>query len=325
MTMKRKIKVGITGAGMTVPWFLEAAELIPEMEIGALFARKEEKRKELCEKYHIPAAYDSYEKLLADESLDVLYLPLPNSLHYSFAKQALEAGKHLIMEKPFTVTYAEAKELAELAESKGLILFEAVTNQYNPNYEKVRELLPGLGDMKIVQLNYSQYSSRYDAFKQGIVAPVFDPEKAGGALLDLNVYNIHFVTGLFGEPQSVHYYPNMERGVDTSGILILEYPSFKCSCIAAKDCGAPLSINIQGDKGCIFSHSNAGRFEEFSYQENKKESVHYALVDTQRSVFYDELRAFTDYWVRDDRAEFQKRLEQSLIVMKVLDRARGIA
>ena len=319
------MRVGITGAGMTVPWFLEAAELIPEMEIGALFARKEEKRKELCEKYHIPAAYDSYEKLLADESLDVLYLPLPNSLHYSFAKQALEAGKHLIMEKPFTVTYAEAKELAELAESKGLLLFEAVTNQYNPNYEKVRELLPGLGDIKIVQIDFAQYSSRYDAFKQGIVAPVFDPEKAGGALLDLNVYNIHFVTGLFGEPQSVHYYPNMERGVDTSGILILEYPSFKCSCIAAKDCGAPLSINIQGDKGCIFSHSNAGRFEEFSYQENKKESVHYALVDTQRSVFYDELRAFTDYWVRDDRAEFQKRLEQSLIVMKVLDRARGIA
>ena len=319
------MRVGITGAGMTVPWFLEAAELIPEMEIGALFARKEEKRKELCEKYHIPAAYDSYEKLLADESLDVLYLPLPNSLHYSFAKQALEAGKHLIMEKPFTVTYAEAKELAELAESKGLLLFEAVTNQYNPNYEKGRELLPGLGDIKIVQIDFAQYSSRYDAFKQGIIAPVFDVNKAGGALLDLNVYNIHFVVGLFGEPSDAHYYPNMERGVDTSGILVLEYPGFQCACTAAKDCAAPLSVNIQGDKGCIFSHSNTSRFEEFSYQENKKESVHYALVDTQRSVFYDELRAFTDYWVRDDRAEFQKRLEQSLIVMKVLDRARGIA
>ena len=319
------MRVGITGAGMTVPWFLEAAELIPEMEIGALFARKEEKRKELCEKYHIPAAYDSYEKLLADESLDVLYLPLPNSLHYSFAKQALEAGKHLIMEKPFTVTYAEAKELAELAESKGLLLFEAVTNQYNPNYEKVRELLPGLGDIKIVQIDFAQYSSRYDAFKQGIIAPVFDVNKAGGALLDLNVYNIHFVVGLFGEPSDAHYYPNMERGVDTSEILILEYTGFQCACTAAKDCAAPLSVNIQGDKGCIFSHSNTSRFEEFSYQENKKESVHYALVDTQRSVFYDELRAFTDYWVRDDRAEFQKRLEQSLIVMKVLDRARGIA
>ena len=223
------------------------------------------------------------------------------------------------------MTYAEAKELAELAESKGLLLFEAVTNQYNPNYEKVRELLPGLGDIKIVQIDFAQYSSRYDAFKQGIIAPVFDVNKAGGALLDLNVYNIHFVVGLFGEPSDAHYYPNMERGVDTSGILVLEYPGFQCACTAAKDCAAPLSVNIQGDKGCIFSHSNTSRFEEFSYQENKKESVHYALVDTQRSVFYDELRAFTDYWVRDDRAEFQKRLEQSLIVMKVLDRARGIA
>ena len=317
------MRVGITGAGMTVPWFLEAAELIPEMEIGALFARKEEKRKELCEKYHIPAAYDSYEKLLADESLDVLYLPLPNSLHYSFAKQALEAGKHLIMEKPFTVTYAEAKELAELAESKGLLLFEAVTNQYNPNYEKVRELLPGLGDIKIVQIDFAQYSSRYDAFKQGIVAPVFDPEKAGGALLDLNVYNIHFVTGLFGEPKAVHYYPNMERGVDTSGILILEYPTFQCVCIAAKDCGAPLSVNIQGDKGCIFSHSNAGRFEEFSYQENKKESVPYALIK-EEPIFYDELRAFADYYEKKDMEAFQKRLDQSLLVMRILDRARGI-
>ena len=287
------MRVGITGAGMTVPWFLEAAELIPEMEIGALFARKEEKRKELCEKYHIPAAYDSYEKLLADESLDVLYLPLPNSLHYSFAKQALEAGKHLIMEKPFTVTYAEAKELAELAESKGLLLFEAVTNQYNPNYEKVRELLPGLGDIKIVQIDFAQYSSRYDAFKQGIIAPVFDVNKAGGALLDLNVYNIHFVVGLFGEPSDAHYYPNMERGVDTSGILILEYPGFQCACTAAKDCAAPLSVNIQGDKGCIFSHSNAGRFEEFSFQENKKESEHFLLIQEDGPIFYDELRAFT--------------------------------
>ncbi len=321
--MRERMRVGIVGAGMTVPWFLDAAALIPEMEIGALFARKEEKRRELCERYQIPEAYDSYEKLLADASLDVLYLPLPNSLHYSFTKQALEAGKHVILEKPFTVTYAEAKELADLARAKGLILFEAITNQYNPNYEKVRELLPGLGDIKIVQLNYSQYSSRYDAFKQGIVAPVFDAKKAGGALMDLNVYNIHFVTGLFGEPSGVHYYPNMERGVDTSGILILEYPTFQCVCIAAKDCGAPLSVNIQGDKGCIFSHSNAGRFEEFSYQENKKESVPYALIK-EEPIFYDELRAFADYYEKKDMEAFQKRLDQSLLVMRILDRARGI-
>ena len=306
---------------MTVPWFLEAAKLIPEMEVQALFARKEEKRKEICEKYQVPVAYDSYEKLLADQSIDVLYLPVPNHLHYSFTKQALEAGKHVILEKPFTVTYEEAKKLAELARAKGLVLFEAITNQYNANYEKVRELLPGLGDVKIVQLNFSQYSSRYEAFKQGNIAPVFDAAKAGGALMDLNVYNIHFVVGLFGEPKAIHYYPNMEKGVDTSGILVMEYPTFQCVCVAAKDCGAPLSVNIEGDKGCMFSHSNSGRFEEFSYQENKQEPIHYELA-RRDSIFAEELTAFTEYYVNKNQAELDRRLEHSLRVMKVLDAAR---
>lgn len=315
------MQIGIVGAGMTVPWFLAAAKLIPEMEVRALFARKEEKRKEICEKYQVPVAYDSYEKLLADQSIDVLYLPVPNHLHYSFTKQALEAGKHVILEKPFTVTYEEAKKLAELARAKGLVLFEAITNQYNANYEKVRELLPGLGDVKIVQLNFSQYSSRYEAFKQGNIAPVFDAAKAGGALMDLNVYNIHFVVGLFGEPKAVHYYPNMEKGVDTSGILVMEYPTFQCVCVAAKDCGAPLSVNIEGDKGCMFSHSNSGRFEEFSYQENKQEPIHYELA-RRDSIFAEELTAFTEYYVNKNRAELDRRLEHSLRVMKVLDAAR---
>ena len=266
-------------------------------------------------------AYDSYEKLLADQSIDVLYLPVPNHLHYSFTKQALEAGKHVILEKPFTVTYEEVKKLAELARAKGLVLFEAITNQYNANYEKVRELLPGLGDVKIVQLNFSQYSSRYEAFKQGNIAPVFDAAKAGGALMDLNVYNIHFVVGLFGEPKAVHYYPNMEKGVDMSGILVMEYPTFQCVCVAAKDCGAPLSVNIEGDKGCMFSHSNSGRFEEFSYQENKQEPIHYELA-RRDSIFAEELTAFTEYYVNKNQAELDRRLEHSLRVMKVLDAAR---
>ena len=315
------MQIGIVGAGMTVPWFLEAAKLIPEMEVRALFARKEEKRKEICEKYQVPVAYDSYEKLLADQSIDVLYLPVPNHLHYSFTKQALEAGKHVILEKPFTVTYEEAKKLAELARAKGLVLFEAITNQYNANYEKVRELLPGLGDVKIVQLNVSQYSSRYEAFKQGNIAPVFDAAKAGGALMDLNVYNIHFVVGLFGEPKAIHFYPNMEKGVDTSGILVMEYPTFQCVGVAAKDCGAPLSVNIEGDKGCMFSHSNSGRFEEFSYQENKQEPIHYELA-RRDSIFAEELTAFTEYYVNKNQAELDRRLEHSLRVMKVLDTAR---
>ncbi len=315
------IKIGVAGAGLIVPTFLDAAALVEQMEVHALFARKAEIRTELCQKYHIPVAYDAYEKLLADPEIQVIYVALPNTLHFSFAKQALEAGKHVILEKPFTVTLQEAKDLANLAQRKGLFLFEAITNLYHPNFAKIRELLPHLGDVKIVEMNYSQYSSRYDAFKQGVICPVFDPEKAGGSLLDLNVYNLHLVVALFGRPKSVRYYPNMERGVDTSGILLLEYPDFQCVCIAAKDCSAPCCINIQGNKACIHSASMPNKLEEFSFAENKKAPLDYRLGGCPERLYY-ELAAFAEYYEKQDQAAFDRQLEHSLLVMEVLDQAR---
>ena len=92
------MRVGIAGAGMIVPTFLDAAALVDEMEIYAVFARREEARREICEKYQIPVGYASYEELLGDPKVDVVYVALPNNLHFSFAKDALEAGKHVILE-----------------------------------------------------------------------------------------------------------------------------------------------------------------------------------------------------------------------------------
>lgn len=316
------MRVGIVGAGMIVPGFLSAAALVEQMEIYAVFARREEVRKEFCDKYQIPVGYDSYEKLLGDPKVDVVYVALPNNLHFSFAKEALKAGKHVILEKPFTVTYEEAREIADLAREKKLYLFEAITNQYNPNYDKMKELLPRLGDIKLVALNFSQYSSRYDNFKKGIVSPSFDPKNAGGALMDLNIYNIHFVAGLFGKPLKVRYCPNMERGVDTSGILMMEYPDFQAVCIAAKDCGAPLSVSVQGNKGFFHSDYASSILAEFSFQENKCDPENYHLADSPERLYY-ELLTFAKYYETKDWEAFDKRLDHSLMVMEILDMARN--
>ena len=173
-----------------------------------------------------------------------------------------------------------------------------------------------------MEMNYSQYSSRYDAFKEGIICPVFDQAKAGGALMDLNVYNIHLAAALFGRPKSVRYYANMERQVDTSGILMLEYEGFQCVCIAAKDCSAPCCINIQGNKGCIHSSSMPNELKEFSFTENKCQPKAYQLADSPERLFY-ELAAFADLYERQDGAAFDRRLDHSLLVMEILDQARG--
>ena len=179
---------------------------------------------------------------------------MPNNQHARYAKVALEAGKHVIVEKPMAVNALQAEELACLARRKKVFLFEAMTTQYLENYNKIRELLPRIGTVKLVQCNFSQYSSRYDAFCAGETPTSFDPARAGGALMDLNVYNISYVVGLFGEPNQVHYTANIERGIDTSGILTMDYNSFRAVCMAAKDCGAPARYVIQGTKA-IFCRS----------------------------------------------------------------------
>lgn len=234
---------------------------------------------------------------------------------------ALEMGKSVICEKPFCSNLAEAEELTSIALEKKLYLFEAISNQYFPNYQKVRELLPKLGDLKVVEMNYSQYSRRYDSFKQGEILPVFDPKKSGGALMDLNVYNIHFVLGLFGEPESVQYYANIEREIDTSGVLVMKYPSFICTCIAAKDCKAPLCINIQGDCGYIHSDSAANIFDSFQYGDNSGNVEAFSLNVIEERLYYEQ-KAFVDMVIHEDFHANETYMKHSLLVQRILDEAR---
>ena len=222
------MKLGILGTGMIVREFLPwlAGEDSP-FTVQALCStqRSVPAAAELCEQYHIPQHTTNYFELL--QWVDVVYLAVPNNQHARYAKVALEAGKHVIVEKPMAVNALQAEELANLARRKKVFLFEAMTTQYLENYNKIRELLPRIGTVKLVQCNFSQYSSRYDAFCAGETPTSFDPARAGGALMDLNVYNISYVVGLFGEPNQVHYTANIERGIDTSGILTMDYNSFR--------------------------------------------------------------------------------------------------
>lgn len=317
------MKVAVLGVGTIVPDFLEAAEKIDELEIYALFGRVSSisKMKALQEEYKIPKIYYDFEELLADENIDVIYVALPNHLHFSYAKKALQHKKHVIVEKPFASTYAQAMVLFDTARKQEVMIFEAISNQYMPNYKKTQELVKKIGDVKIVQLNYSQYSSRYDLFKKGIVHPVFDPEKSGGALMDINVYNIHYIVGLFGTPDRIRYSANIERGVDTSGILVLEYQGFQCVCIGAKDCKAPVSISVQGDKGYIHSNDASNRYENFYFSYNHGEPERFALNDGMPRLYY-ELRTFVDMVISEDWDELARFNRHTLDVMEILDGAR---
>ena len=314
------MNLGIVGAGMIVKDFLSFTHELPEIKLEAIVARNIENLKNLQSMYNIKEIFTDLDECLSSPSIDTIYVAVPNNLHYSVAKKALEAGKNVICEKPFTLDYNETVELFQLAESKNLILIEAITNQYLPNYLEIKENLSQIGNIRLVECNFSQLSSRYEAFKKGIIAPVFDKNQGGGVLGDLNIYNIHFVVGLFGAPKNSEYYPNIVREVDTSGILILEYDEFKVVCIAAKDTYNNSYANIQGDKGLIKVIGTLNEVPNYIIKNNEVEMKVNKNIHKHR--MYSEFKKFIDVIDNKDFDFMEKQKEHSLAVMEVIDKSR---
>ena len=314
------MNLGIVGAGMIVKDFLSFTHELPEIKLEAIAARNIENLKNLQSIYNIKEIFTDLDECLSSPSIDTIYVAVPNNLHYSVAKKALEAGKNVICEKPFTLNYHETVELFELAESKNLILIEAITNQYLPNYLEIKENLSQIGNIRLVECNFSQLSSRYEAFKKGIIAPVFDKNQGGGVLGDLNIYNIHFVVGLFGAPRNSKYYPNIVREVDTSGILILEYDEFKVVCIAAKDTYNNSYTNIQGDKGLIRVVGTPNEVPNYIIKNDEVEMKVNKNIHKHR--MYSEFKKFIDVIDNKDFDFMKKQKEHSLAVMEIFDKSR---
>ena len=314
------MKLGIIGSGMIVKDFLSFAHELPEIKLEAIAARNIDNLKELQSKYNINNIYTDIDLCLKNKEVDTIYVAVPNNLHYSVAKKALEAGKNVICEKPFTLKYDEAVELFEIAEARGLILIEAITNQYQKNYLDIKDNIDNIGEIRLVECNFSQLSSRYEAFKNGVIAPVFDKSKGGGVLGDLNIYNIHFVVGLFGKPGKVHYAPNIVNDVDTSGILLLEYDNFKVVCIAAKDTFNNSYVNIQGDQGIIKVIGPTNEVPNYSIQTKDN------FIDENKNIhshrMFAEFKKFVEVINNKDFKFMNNQKEHTLNVMYIYEKAK---
>ncbi|MGE7366565.1 Gfo/Idh/MocA family protein [Desemzia incerta] len=315
------MKLAIIGSGMIVNDFLTMVHDIPGIQLEAIVgtARSVDKMELLKKDYGIGQVSTDYEDCLNDQNIDTVYIALPNHLHFSFAKQALLNKKNVICEKPFTLNVSEMKELRELASANNVMLLEAITNQYLTNYKKIKEAVKTIGDIKLIECNYSQYSSRYDAFKKGDILPAFNPKMGGGALMDINIYNIHFVTGLFGEPQEINYSANVENSIDTSGILSLDYKDKKVVCIGAKDSTAPVRTIIQGNNGAIVIEGPTSTIDRFTVidHQNKSQIVDFK-VHTHR--MYEEFVEFERIIRESDFETMTKQLDHSELVMSIVDK-----
>lgn len=317
------MKLGIIGAGMIAQEVLGFIKDVSNIEVIAIAAtpRSEDKLKDLSEKYGIKSYYTNYEKLLANPEVEVVYVALPNNLHYEVMDKALDADKDIICEKPFTANVNQALKIFKKAEAKGKIVLEAISNRFIPNAVKIKEEIKKLGKIKIVSLNYSQYSSRYDRFKQGDLAPVFSLENAGGALMDLNIYNIDYVINLFGKPKDVRYFPNIEKSIDTSGVCVLEYDDFKAVCIGAKDSAAGFLNTIQGEEGTIEIPDTVSTVGSYRIKKNYGDYQTYNENADKSRLFY-EFVEFEKIIRERDMERVEKLKGITLNTVETLNQAR---
>lgn len=186
-----KLRFGILSTSSIAPRFIKGVQATEGCEATGLASRSLEKAQEKAALWNVPKAYGSYEELLGSEEIDVAYVAMINSEHYRYAKMALQQGKHVICEKPFTLSTSESRELFALARKRGLFIMEAQKVLFLPVVQKLKELIQS-GSLGAVKM--ADFSSSFDA---GYNTWFYDAQKGGGPLYGNAIYSLQLMEYLF--------------------------------------------------------------------------------------------------------------------------------
>lgn len=315
-----KICLGTIGSGVIVHSILDAVKVTDNICLEAVYSRTEEKGRELAKAYGAEKVYTDLNMMLADESINYIYIASPNNLHYEYSKKALLAGKNVLCEKPFCTKAEQAKELYAIADEKGLDLVEMVPTSYLPNFDVLSKAVEEIGRIKLVLGNYTQYSSRYDKLLAGELPNVFNAQYAGGCLMDINYYNVYLTLALFGKPESAVYYPNMYGGVDTSGNMVMVYPGFVANLAGAKDCRGDSFYQIEGEKGFINVIGGSNGLAKIRIVTGDKDET----LDLQPNPdrWYYEIQVLTPLLLAGDKSVFEKRRSITMMQTELIEKTR---
>jgi predicted dehydrogenase len=221
-----RLRVGTLGAARIAPAALiKPARQVPEVTVTAVAARDPDRARRFAARHGIAVVHDSYEALIADPDVDAVYNPLPNSLHAPWTRRAIAAGKHVLCEKPFTANEAEAAEVADAAESAGLVVMEAFHYRYHPLARRMQEIVAGAGDGgrggEIGALRHVEASLCFPVPRFSDIRYQFD--LAGGATMDAGCYAINCLRLLGpGEPEVVSARARL-HGPDVDRAMVADF------------------------------------------------------------------------------------------------------
>ena len=210
----KQLRYGILSTSSIAPRFIAAVRDVNAGQIVALSSRTLQKAQEKAAQWNIPTAYGSHQELLADPNVDIVYISTVNSLHYQWAKAALEQGKHVVCEKPCTIRESHTRELFRLAREKGLFLMEAEKMLFLPAILELKRSIDAgeLGEIHMAELACS-FKATYNNW-------MFDREAGGGPLLSSGIYAVQLLQFLFGEIEDIRgIKSSLEDGMEWQYVL----------------------------------------------------------------------------------------------------------
>lgn len=295
--------------------------------VAAVCSRSRERAAELGQGKAL--VYTELDEMLKNPDIDVVYLCIPNVLHADAALRCLRAGKHVLCEKPATVSAAEMDEILRTARTEGRIFAEAVMNFYSPVIDRLRAEL-AQNPVVSARLDYSQRSSKLDKLRAGAHITSFDRKLYGGVLTDLGCYVLHFAVNLFGAPKKLDASAVFLGEVDGTDVLTLHYDGFDVSVTVSKCARSMIGSEIQCDRATytLKNLSVVLGVEKHTMDTCEEYNCGIAcpgwpianpamLPGVQERV----VRRF-DRWVRgEDLAAQQRLLQQSLTVQRLIEEA----
>ncbi|MGX1982258.1 putative dehydrogenase [Thermolongibacillus altinsuensis] len=315
------IRFATIGTNWITEEFIKAAKEVPGFALRAVYSRTEEKAKEFAAKVGAPLTFTSLEEMAKCEEIDAVYIASPNSLHAEQAILLMNHGKHVLCEKPMASNTKEVQAMIEAARKNNVVLMEAMKTTLLPNFQAIRKHLHKIGKIRRYFASYCQYSSRYDAYKQGIVLNAFNPTFSSGSLMDLGVYCLYPMVVLFGKPKSLKANSVLlESGVDGEGSIVLDYGEMDAVIMYSKITNSYIPSEIQGEEGSIIIDAiHTPQKVEIRYRDGRTEDI--TEAQTHHPMYY-EAKEFIELIQNGKRESAINSHAHSLTTIEIIEQAR---
>lgn len=316
------IRFGVIGTNWITDSFIMGASKHPDFQLTAVYSRSEETAVSFAKKYEANITiFTDIVEMAKSDLLDAVYVASPNSFHARQAIVLMQHGKHVLCEKPIASNRLELEAMMNAASQHQVLLMEAVKSTLTPNFRTLMANLAKIGTIRSYFASYCQYSSRYDAYKQGNILNAFKPEFSNGAIMDIGIYCIYPLVVMFGAPETVDATGiRLESGVDGKGSLILKYRDMDAVVMFSKISNSSLPAEIQGEKGnIIIDKIHTPERIEIHYHNGEIADL---TQPQEKAMMYYEAKEFIEL-IQNGKVESNiNSLKNSLIVMDILDEAR---